>query len=193
MVRQKLLKERHQLEEEEQILRKRKEQLKLDEEIAAHVAKLSVLKSQSSILRGKESITKKISDGMNSYVEKGTIKACSLSADARSFVPQIKVKTTETECSDPAVTPKEPPGSQYLHSMPVTNKSHAPQYIDQERTEIQHQRILNMNHSSGKLQDGADDGSLGASLSLCSCFWCVFMFFEPQYCGVGPQSCGLIQ
>ncbi|MED6294854.1 hypothetical protein CHARACLAT_025406 [Characodon lateralis] len=43
------------------------------------------------------------------------------------------------------------------------------------------------------IQDGADNGTLGASLSLCFCILCVFMFFEPQFCGVGPQSCGLIQ
>ncbi|MEQ2281840.1 hypothetical protein AMECASPLE_034467 [Ameca splendens] len=33
-------------------------------------------------------------------------------------------------------------------------------------------------------QDGANNGSLGASLSLCFCILCVFMFFEPQYCGL---------
>ncbi|MEQ2201484.1 hypothetical protein XENOCAPTIV_013088 [Xenoophorus captivus] len=42
-------------------------------------------------------------------------------------------------------------------------------------------------------QDGADDGSLGASLSLCLCILCVYMFCEPQYCDLGPQFCGLIQ
>ncbi|MEQ2314179.1 hypothetical protein AMECASPLE_009508 [Ameca splendens] len=42
--------------------------------------------------------------------------------------------------------------------------------------------MLSMKH--GLNQDGADDGSLGASLSLCFCFLCVFMFFEPQFCGV---------
>ncbi|MEQ2248165.1 hypothetical protein ILYODFUR_016495 [Ilyodon furcidens] len=42
-------------------------------------------------------------------------------------------------------------------------------------------------------QDGADDGSFGASLSLCLCILCVYMFFEPQYCGLGPRFCGLIQ
>lgn len=40
MARQKLLKDKHELEEAEERPRKRKEQLQLDEEIAAHTAKL---------------------------------------------------------------------------------------------------------------------------------------------------------
>jgi len=48
MARQKLLKEKYQLEEDEQRLRKRKERFHLEEEIATHIAKLAVLRSHSS-------------------------------------------------------------------------------------------------------------------------------------------------
>lgn len=85
-MRQRLLKDKHQLEEEEERLRKRKEQLKLDEEIAANMAKLNVFKSLS-VLSGKTSVTKR-SDGMNSYWEKEQGKAQTRSAKAKSFVPQ---------------------------------------------------------------------------------------------------------
>lgn len=45
-IRQKLLKDKHELETEEEWLRKRKEQLKLDEKVAANMAKLNVRKSR---------------------------------------------------------------------------------------------------------------------------------------------------
>lgn len=48
MARQKLLQDKHALEEEEQQIRKRKERLKLDEEIAAHLAKMNVLRAAST-------------------------------------------------------------------------------------------------------------------------------------------------
>lgn len=47
MVKQKLLKQKHVLEEEEQRLQKRKEQLTIEQDIAAQIAKLSVLKTSS--------------------------------------------------------------------------------------------------------------------------------------------------
>jgi len=67
VARQKLLKD--ELEEQEECLRRKKEQLKLDEDIASHMVKLNGLRSQS-ILSVKNSITR-YSDGMNSYLEKG--------------------------------------------------------------------------------------------------------------------------
>lgn len=68
MARQKLLKDKHELEEQEEMLRRKKEQLKLDENIAAHMAKLNVLWSQS-IASGRGSLSKH-SDGINSYLDK---------------------------------------------------------------------------------------------------------------------------
>lgn len=43
MERQKLFKHKHELEEEEEGLRRRKEQLQIDEETAAQMSKLDVL------------------------------------------------------------------------------------------------------------------------------------------------------
>ena len=68
MTRQKLLKDKHELKEQEERLKRKKEQLKMDEDIAPHVAKLNVLRCHS-IISGKSSITRH-SDGMNSYLEK---------------------------------------------------------------------------------------------------------------------------
>lgn len=47
MAQQKLIQEKHALEEEEEHIRRWKERLKLDEEISANMAKVSVLKSAS--------------------------------------------------------------------------------------------------------------------------------------------------
>lgn len=66
--RQKLLQERHALEEEGEQLCRKKEKLRLDTEIAEKMAKLEVLKAQSTT-SGKR--TSKVSDGMNSYLKRG--------------------------------------------------------------------------------------------------------------------------
>ena len=82
MARQKLLKDKHALEEQEEQIRKRKEQLGLQMEIAASIAKVKVLQASegSRISRAK-------SDGMNSYFEREQRKALTLNADAETFVP----------------------------------------------------------------------------------------------------------
>ena len=85
--RQKLLKERHALEEEEERLRKRKEQLQLDTEIAEKMAKLDVLKSESIISRRS-----KRSDGMNSYITKSQPL---LNVNASEFLPSASFKQSE--------------------------------------------------------------------------------------------------
>lgn len=61
MSRQKLLQDKHALEEEQQQLRKQKERLLLVEGIAAHVAKVSVLRA------GSKHTGKPHSNAMNSY------------------------------------------------------------------------------------------------------------------------------
>lgn len=72
MARQKLLKDKHALEEQEEHLRKRKEKLNLEEEIAAHMAKVSVLRA-SSVSSAKSAATEQ-SNGMKSYYEKAQRK-----------------------------------------------------------------------------------------------------------------------
>lgn len=118
-IRQKLLKEKHELEEEEERLRKRKEQLKLDEEIAAHMAKLNVFRSQSST-SGKSSGISKHSDGMNFYLEQAQGKAQTHSAKAKPFVPQTSHKETKQDCLDTGARLKKKNPSQFIHSKYVS-------------------------------------------------------------------------
>ncbi len=61
------LKGQHALEEQEQQLRRRREQLKLEAEIAATTAKLEIHQASDS-----KSVSKASSDGMNSYLERKT-------------------------------------------------------------------------------------------------------------------------
>lgn len=82
---QKLLKEKHALEaQEKQRRKKRKEQLQLEEEIAAYMTKINVLKAGSSVLRRAAS---KGSDGIESYFRKGGKTTEALNTDAETFVP----------------------------------------------------------------------------------------------------------
>ena len=124
-IRQKLLKDKHELEEEEERLRKRKEQLQLDEEIATHMAKLNVFRSQS-ILSGKTSITKQ-SDGMNSYLEKRQGKIQTLSAKASPFIPQMSQKEIKCDHLDTGARPEEKNPSQFFHLKPMSVGCHEPQ------------------------------------------------------------------
>ena len=96
--KQKALKEKHALDEEELKLRKRREQLLLENEIAEEMAKLSVIKSQSSV--GSKSKSK-VSDGMNSYYEK-TCSKQQLNIKATEFVPSppVKLKPNAIETTD---------------------------------------------------------------------------------------------
>lgn len=78
LARQRLLKEKHALEEQEEQIRKRKEQLQLEAEIAASVAKVNVLRKSGS--NAMSAASKKL-DGMESYFEKG------LNIHAEPFLP----------------------------------------------------------------------------------------------------------
>lgn len=103
-VKQKALKEKHALDEEELKLRKRREQLLLENEIAEEMAKLSVIKSKGSV--GSKSRSK-VSDGMNSYCEKTRSKQ-QLNVNATEFVPSmpVKPKPNAIETTRTAVRPK---------------------------------------------------------------------------------------
>ena len=81
LARQGLLKEKHDLEQQEEEIRKRKERFELEVEIAASKAKVDVLRASSSV---KSGISNK-SDGMQSYMKKGVHTV--LNTDADSFVP----------------------------------------------------------------------------------------------------------
>lgn len=76
------------MDEEKLKLRKRREQLLLENEIAEEIAKLSVIKSQSSV--GSKSKSK-VSGGMNSYYEKTRSKQ-QFNVNATEFVPSLPVK-----------------------------------------------------------------------------------------------------
>ena len=83
--RHKLLKEKYALEGEEQRLRKKREELKLNTEIAEKMAELQILKIKSTSTSGKR--TSKVSNGMKSYLEKAQSKQL-LNVNADEFVPQ---------------------------------------------------------------------------------------------------------
>lgn len=85
MSRQKLLQDKHALEEEQQQLRKQKERLLLDEEIAAHVAKVSVLRAAST--SGSKHTGKPHSNAMNSYLKNEQEKT-KFNCNAAPFIPQ---------------------------------------------------------------------------------------------------------
>lgn len=118
----KLRKRREQFawEEEELKLRKRREQFLLENEIAEEKAKLSSIKSQSSVGGKSKS---KASDGMNSYYEKKHSKQ-QLNVNATEFVPSqlVNQKHNAAETTQPAVKPKvtylpdmkQPPGPPYM-------------------------------------------------------------------------------
>lgn len=88
MARQNLLQDKHALEEQEEQIRKRKERLKLDEEIAAHMAKVSVLRAAS--MSGAKSTATERSNARNSYLNKTQGKPTKFNAGAASFIPQMK-------------------------------------------------------------------------------------------------------
>ena len=140
-MRQKLLKDKHELEEEGERIRKKKEQLKLDEEIAANMAKLNVLKSRS-ILSGKTSVSKR-SDGMNSYLEKGQGKTQTLSAKAKSFAPQSSQHEYNYIHLDAGSRPKEKNPSQLIHS--YESNLYAVNHSTQEGMQMQDGNALNVN------------------------------------------------
>jgi len=77
------LKDKHALEEQELILRRKEKQLEMDTEIAATSAKLAVLQVGSSVHSRQ-------SDGMASYIRKGArskVPPTSLNPQASVFVP----------------------------------------------------------------------------------------------------------
>ncbi len=89
-MRHKLLKEKHALEEEEQHLCKKREELQLNTEIAEKMAKLEILKIRSTT-SGKR--TSKVSDGMKSYLEKAQSQQL-LNVNADELIPkQIETNT----------------------------------------------------------------------------------------------------
>lgn len=64
MARQRMLSQKHALEEQQELLRKRKEELDLDMELAASMAKVSVLKAAEGSRVSNVSVK---SDRINSY------------------------------------------------------------------------------------------------------------------------------
>lgn len=153
MARQRLLKEKHELEEQEEYLKRKKEQLQMDEDIAAHMAKLNVLRSQS-ITSVKKSTTKH-SDGMESYFKRGTSKQRTLNAEANSFIPQpsVKQKETKQEPLDPGTRPKRKSTPQYLNYEP---RGHSMNH--NINTEVPHRSSLN---GGSELRDEQYNNMLG--------------------------------
>lgn len=77
------LKEKHELEVQEEQIRQKKEVLELQSQIAVHTAKVKVLKYRGSDVQSSSAH----SDGMNSYLKRSKYKS-SLRSSAMEFVPQ---------------------------------------------------------------------------------------------------------
>lgn len=108
------------MEEEEERLWKRKEQLKLDEEIAAHMTKLNVFKSLSTV--SQRTSVSKHTDGMNSYLVKGQEP---LSVKAKPFVPQSSQYEINYTYLCTGTRSKKGNPSQLIHSHePISNAEH---------------------------------------------------------------------
>ncbi|XDV23048.1 hypothetical protein PO909_027771 [Leuciscus waleckii] len=86
------------LEEQQELLRRRKEELDLDMELAASMAKVSVFKASEGSCVSNVSVK---SDGMNSYLERG--KRTQLRYDAATFVPEFNTQPLAAEAGDEAL------------------------------------------------------------------------------------------
>lgn len=115
MAQQKLLKDKHELEDQEEQLRKRKERLNLEGEIAIQMAKLNVLKSQSVSSSNSDR-----SGGKHHNLVKEQKKIQSLNASAKSFVPQVSAreKGSVHERLQAGARPKEKSVQQRILSQP---------------------------------------------------------------------------
>lgn len=87
IVQQKLLDNKHILEEHEEQLRREKEQLELEGNTAATMAKMKVLSAAK--VSSVQSNLSKVSDGMESYFERGQQQKKTVDAETYTFVPQI--------------------------------------------------------------------------------------------------------
>ena len=85
MARMAALKERHALEENEQKIKRKKEQLELETELAASDAMLAVLQAVDG-----QRLSQAPTDGMNSYFEKGKRKLAqqTLNPLAKEYTPE---------------------------------------------------------------------------------------------------------
>ena len=146
--KQKALKEKHALDEEELKLRKRREQLLLENKIAEERAKLSVMKSKGSI--GSKSRSK-VSDGMNSYCEK-TCSKQQLNVNATEFVPSmpVKPKPNAIETTQTAVKPK-------VTHLPVKEHLPGPPYMLQRYLMAPEDPVTNVTQTESSQNDNVLD------------------------------------
>lgn len=144
MARQKLLKDKHALEEEEELLRKKKEQFALEMEMAVSVARVNVLRGFGGSRVASNTSAK--SNGMNSYFERRQREVQILSAEAVTFVPDTNISTSgQTGPRSVGTRPKVDNATQDLQPRPaVSRRSEAqmhqsPMQITQAAPHFQHQ------------------------------------------------------
>lgn len=121
VARQKMLKNKHVLEEQEELLRKRREQLELEMEIAISEAKLNVLRVSGSFCMSSTIQSK--ADGMNSYLERNKDKTQMLDVEAETFVPRAATQSLKASLSGAEVQPR----SHLLDARPKANVLLCPQ------------------------------------------------------------------
>ncbi|KAJ8004270.1 hypothetical protein DPEC_G00157070 [Dallia pectoralis] len=100
MAHQKLLSKKHALEEQQELFRRKKEELDLDMELAASMAKVSVFQASEGSCVSHVSVQ---SDGMNSSLDRG--KRTQLSRDAAIFVPEFNTQPSAAEAVGEVLLP----------------------------------------------------------------------------------------
>lgn len=119
LLRKRMEEQKHAMEEQEHLLRRRKEQLELDTELAATTARLAVLQACGS------SVASKQTDGMESYIRKG--------AKPKSKATFLNPHATEYESSQQHFSlPSRQGNVQSMVERPSTSDHDAARYSKQD-------------------------------------------------------------
>uniref|UniRef100_A0A3P9DT76 Ig-like domain-containing protein n=1 Tax=Maylandia zebra TaxID=106582 RepID=A0A3P9DT76_9CICH len=150
LVRQRLLKEKHALEEQEIQLKKRKELLDLETEIAASAAKVNVLKT-SEMSRVSSAANVK-SDGMNSYLEREQGSLAVLNPNAPTFKPVLPEQPYQgVDASDHQ--------AQVLDVRPKFKNTFQPKVVSLEKSETKLHQVFPGAVSTTQMISQAEDVS----------------------------------
>lgn len=135
------LQKRHDLEAQEEQLKRKKEQLELETELAATTAKINVLESMGS------RNSSRVSDGMNSYLRKGTAQketSVKLNPHAKTYLPdQVQQRQnvrmgTESSSQQQVVRPKERADGPSARAQHMTHLTQQPVFKDKNQGDIYH-------------------------------------------------------
>jgi len=137
MERVSALQKKHDLEAQEEQLKRKKEQLELETELAATNAKINVLESRNS---------SRVSDGMNSYLRKGTAQqktSVKLNPHAKTYLPdQVQQRHNvwmgTASSSQQVVRPKERADGPSVRAQDMNHLIQQPVFNDGNQDNIYH-------------------------------------------------------